>query len=356
MKKALITGSGGFIGWHLSRFLVAKGYSVAGVDIKRPEFGDTAHFAHFELADLRDAGALGYVRWKLHQLDWGDPDEIYHLAADMGGIGFITAHLADVARNNTLIDINVLDWAVLVEAKRCFWASSACIYPAYAQGVDLTAKDGQAPLNDLAFDSKVMKVEGLTEYMAYPAEPERGYGLQKLFGEALCEYYREDRGLETRVARFHNIGGPNGTFEGGREKAPAALCRKVALAPDGGEIEIWGDGQQSRSFCYVGDLVEGIYRLAQLEKDPGPVNLGSDRMVTIDELADIVIAASGKKLMKKHVPGPQGVYTRNSNGELARKVLGGWEPTTLLETWIKETYDWIAQQLEERKNAKASGS
>jgi len=313
--RALVTGAGGFIGHHLVKFLVDKGYWVRGVDIKHPEYEETA--AHeFELLDLRRLDNCLVATRAI--------DEVYSLAADMGGIGFITADHANVARNNVLINAHMLEASRLNGSGRFFYSSSACIYPMYKQGeADVTA---------------------LKEEDAYPAEPEEGYGWEKLYTEKLCQYYQEDFDFETRVARFHNIYGPLGAYEGGREKAPAALSRKVALAQDGDTIEVWGDGEQTRSFMHVGDCVEGIYRLMQSDHHE-PLNLGNDRMVTINELIDIIADAAGKTIHKRHdTSKPQGVRGRNSDNTRLRQVLG-WEPQITLEDGIAETYRWIEDEL-----------
>jgi nucleoside-diphosphate-sugar epimerase len=313
--RVLVTGAAGFVGHHLVRHLVSLGYWVRAVDLHPPAFEATpAH--EFAPLDLRLWGAC--------QRATQDADEVYHLAADMGGIGYITAYHAEIARNNVLMNTHMLEAARLNRARRFFFASSACIYPQYRQ----TAPD----------------VIPLKEEDAHPADPEEGYGWEKLFTEKLCQYYREDFGIETRVARFHNIYGPLGTYEGGKEKAPAAICRKVALAHDGDEIDIWGDGQQTRSFMYVDDCVEGICRLMR-SGHRDPLNLGTDRLVTVDELVDVVCRIAGKRLIKRHDPSqPQGVRGRNSDNTRLRQVLG-WEPSVSLEEGLGLTYRWIEGEL-----------
>ncbi|GIV00427.1 MAG: NAD-dependent dehydratase [Actinomycetota bacterium] len=313
--RALVTGAGGFIGHHMVRYLVDRGYRVRGVDVKPPEY-EPSPADEFELRDLRHPEhALAACR---------GVDEVYHFAADMGGIGYITSVHADVTRNNALIDAHMLEAARLQGVRRFFYASSACVYPMYRQ--------------------REPDVTPLREEDAYPADPEPGYGLEKLFAEELCRYYREEHGLETRVARFHNVYGPLGTYDGGREKAPAAICRKVALANDGDEIEVWGDGQQTRSFLYVADCVEGIFRLTHSEH-PGPLNLGSDVLISVDGLVDLVADIAGKRIRKRHdLTKPQGVRGRNSDNARLREVLG-WEPSTDLRQGLEATYRWIEGEL-----------
>jgi nucleoside-diphosphate-sugar epimerase len=306
------------------KYLKANGYWVRGVDIKLPEFEDT-QADEFELLDLRE--------WDNCLAASRGVEEVYQLAADMGGIGYITAFHADVARNNVLINAHILEASHRNGVERHFFSSSACIYPMYRQ-VDAD-------------------VTPLREADAYPAEPEEGYGWEKLYAEKLCQYYREEGKVRTTVARFHNIYGPLGTYEGGREKAPAAISRKVASTPDGGEIEIWGDGLQTRSFTFVDDCVEGIHRIVRTDH-PEPLNLGTDELVTIDELVDLVSEIAGKTLVKRHdLSKPQGVRGRNSDNTRLREVLG-WEPGTSLEAGLRRTYPWIESQLKERGRVPAA--
>jgi GDP-D-mannose 3',5'-epimerase len=317
MLRACVTGAGGFIGHHMVKFLKANGYWVRGVDIKLPEYEESAA-DEFEVLDLREQR---YCLAATHGVD-----EVYQLAADMGGIGYITAFHADVARNNVLINAHMLEASHMNEVDRYFFSSSACIYPMYRQ----TDPD----------------VTPLREEDAYPADPEEGYGWEKLYAEKLCQYYRDEGKLRTTVARFHNVYGPLGTYEGGREKAPAAICRKVASAEDGGEIEIWGDGKQTRSYMYVDDCVDGIHRIAR--SDHGrPLNLGTDELISVDKLVDLVCRIARKTLRKRHdVTKPQGVRGRNSDNSRLREVLG-WEPTTPLETGLQRTYEWIEPMVRE---------
>ena len=316
MKRVLVTGAGGFIGHHLVSYLKKKNYWVRGADLKYPDYEPSAA-DNFALLDLR--------RWKDCLKATDGIDEVYALAADMGGMGFISAHHAEILRNNSLINIHTLDAARENGVKRYLYTSSACVYPEYRQ--------------------TDANVTALKEEDAYPAQPQDAYGWEKLVTERLCTHYREDYGLETRIVRFHNIFGPLGTWDGGREKAPAALCRKVSLAKHSGnfEIEIWGDGEQTRSFCYIDDCVDGIYRLMR-SNHKEPLNLGQDRLITINQLADMVAKIAGIKLARKHIPGPQGVRGRNSDNTRLREVLR-WEPQISLEEGLRRTYLWIDSQV-----------
>jgi nucleoside-diphosphate-sugar epimerase len=315
MERVLVTGAGGFIGHHLVTYLKERGYWVRGVDIKLPEY--TAIDAdEFELLDMRRKDdALQAMR---------GIDQVYALAADMGGMGFISANHATILYNNALINLYTMEAARLHGVERYLYSSSACVYPEHLQT-----------------DADVVP---LKEEHAYPANPQDAYGWEKLISEKLCEYYTHEHKMLTRIVRFHNIYGPYGTYDGGREKVPAALCRKVATAANGGSIDIWGDGEQTRSFCHVADCVEGIYRLMQSDFSE-PLNLGTDRMVSINELARIIIDISGKQgLTINHIDGPQGVRGRNSDNTKLREVLG-WEPEISLEEGLKPTYNWIHQQI-----------
>ncbi len=314
--RVLVTGAGGFIGHHLVTYLKRRGYWVRGVDLKFPEYAPT-DADEFLLLDLR--------RWENCLQATQGVDEVYALAADMGGMGYISTHHAEILHNNALINLHTIEAARQNGIQRYLYTSSACIYPEYRQ---------DRP-----------DIPPLKEEDAYPAQPQDAYGWEKLVSERLCEYYAQDYGMETRIVRFHNIFGPLGTWDGGREKAPAALCRKIATAKLTGnpEVEIWGDGEQTRSFCYIDDCVEGLYRIMRSEYRE-PLNLGQDRMVTINELADMIAEIAEITIVKKHVPGPQGVRGRNSDNTRLREVLG-WEPQISLEEGLARTYAWIEEQV-----------
>ena len=316
--RVLVTGAGGFIGHHLVKYLVNRGYWVRGVDIKEPEYESSA--AHdFQLLDL--------VRWENCLKACSEIDEVYGLAANMGGIGFIETHKAEIVRDSALMNLHSIEAARVSGVQRYLFTSSACIYPGYLQ--------------------KDANVTPLKEEDAYPADAEDGYGWEKLYMERVCRHYREDYGLETRVVRFHNIFGPLGTYDGGREKSPAAICRKVALAAYDDEIEVWGDGEQTRSYCYIDDCVEGLYRLMRSNHHE-PTNLGQDRMISINELVDIVANIAGKRIRKRYdLTKPQGVRGRNSDNSRLREVLM-WEPAISLEDGLKRTYEWIDGQLKNK--------
>lgn len=323
MNRALVCGAGGFVGSHLVRRLKAEGYWVRGVDLKYPEFSPTSA-DDFLIADLRDPASWDSALDRQF-------DEAYQLAADMGGAGFVFtgANDADIMHNSAMVNLHMAHYGVKKGVKKIFFSSSACIYPAYNQMDEKNPQCG--------------------EETAYPAAPDSEYGWEKLFSERLYAAFARNHCLDSRVARFHNIFGPEGTWDGGREKSPAALCRKVATAYDGGEIEIWGDGAQTRSFLYVDECVEAVRRL-MISDFAGPVNIGSEEMVTIDQMAKMIMEISGKKLTIKHTPGPLGVRGRNSDNKLIREKLN-WEPSTRLLDGLTATYHWIEAQLKARKTS-----
>jgi nucleoside-diphosphate-sugar epimerase len=313
MRTALVCGAGGFIGAHLVRRLKQEGFWVRGVDLKFPEFSATVA-DDFAIGDLRDQGFCAAIVDRRF-------DEVYQLAADMGGAGYIFTgeHDADIMHNSATINLNMLEACRRRNSRRMFYSSSACMYPSYNQ------EDPDNP--NCAEDS------------AYPAAPDSEYGWEKLFSERLYMAFTRNYAMECRIARYHNIFGPDTAWDGGREKAPAAICRKVAQAKRDGEIEIWGDGRQTRSFLYIDECIEGSLRLMR-SPHIGPFNIGSEEMVTIDELVRIVSEIAGKKLSVRHVPGPTGVRGRNSDNALIRKVLG-WAPSQPLRAGLEQTYAWI---------------
>jgi len=322
MKKTLVCGAGGFIGSHLVKRLKREEYWVRGVDLKYPEFSGT-EVDDFVIGDLRDPQICRFVVDKPF-------DEVYQLAADMGGAGFVFTgdNDADIIYNSAMINLNMLEACYKRNVKKIFYSSSACIYPKYNQ---------QDPENPKT-----------AEDTAYPANPDSEYGWEKLFSERLYMAFHRNYGMDVRIARFHNIFGPEGSWNDGREKAPAALCRKVAQAPDGSKIEIWGDGKQTRSFLYIDECLDGVRRFMQ-SSFIGPINIGSEEMVTIDQLAYMVMDIAEKKLTIKHIPGPLGVRGRNSDNSLIRKALG-WAPSKPLKEGLKKTYPWIEEQVKKESS------
>ena len=320
MRQALVCGAGGFIGSHLVRRLKQEGFWVQGVDLKYPDFSES-WADDFVIGDLRDQRVVAALADRKF-------DEVYQLAADMGGAGYIFTgeHDAEVMHNSATINLNMVEACRLAGIKRVFYSSSACIYPAYNQ------EDPDNP--------------NCAEGSAYPAAPDSEYGWEKLFSERMYLAYNRNYAMQCRVARYHNIFGPEGTYDGGREKSPAAICRKVAQASAGGSIEIWGDGLQTRSFLYIDECLEGSLRLARSELE-GPFNIGSEEMVTINQLAAIVMDIAGKKLAIEHVPGPLGVRGRNSDNRLIKERLG-WAPSRTLRAGLEKTYAWIEAEVRRR--------
>ena len=321
MKRALVCGAGGFIGSHLAKRLKGEGYWIRGVDLKYPAFSETSA-DDFVIGDLRDPRICEKVVDQPF-------DEVYQLAADMGGAGFVFSgkNDADIMHNSALINLNMVEACCKIGVNKIFYSSSACMYPQYNQ---------MDPNNPKC-----------SEDSAYPAAPDSEYGWEKLFSEHLYLAFKRNYGMDVRIARFHNTFGPEGAWNDGREKAPAALCRKIAETPDGGEIEMWGDGLQTRSFLYIDECVEGIRRLMKSDFT-GPVNIGSEEMVTINHLAEMIMNIAGKKLSVKHISGPLGVRGRNSDNRLIEEKLG-WKPTAPLVNGLKEAYRWIADMVEINK-------
>lgn len=320
-KKGLVCGAGGFIGSHLVKRLKKEGFWVRGVDLKYPEFSKT-QADDFVIGDLRDPVVCKDVADQPF-------DEVYQLAADMGGAGYIFTgeHDSDVMHNSATINLNMVDICAKMGVGKIFYSSSACIYP---------ERNQMDPDNPRC-----------SEDSAYPAAPDSEYGWEKLFSERMYLAYLRNHGLQVRIARFHNIFGPEGTWRDGKEKAPAAFCRKVAEAADGGQIEMWGDGKQTRSFLYIDECLEGVRRLVNSEFT-GPVNIGSEEMISINGLAEMVMEVAGKKLSIKHIKGPLGVRGRNSDNRLISEKLG-WKPTHPLKEGIAKTYQWIDQQVKKSR-------
>ncbi|MCZ4271836.1 NAD-dependent epimerase/dehydratase family protein [Maritalea porphyrae] len=325
-RSALVCGAGGFIGSHLVKRLKRENYWVRGVDLKLPPFAET-QADDFIVADLRDSAACGRAIDRQY-------DEVYQLAADMGGAGYVFTgeNDAEIMRNSAAINLNVLSSCQERGIGRVFYSSSACVYPVHNQ------LDPNNPF--------------CTEQSAYPAAPDSEYGWEKLFSERLFLAFNKNHSMNNRVARYHNIFGPEGAWQGGREKAPAAVCRKVAMASDGGEIEIWGDGNQTRSFLFIDECIEGTLRLMQ-SGFAGPLNIGSDEMVTINQLVDMVCEIAGKTLHKNHISGPIGVRGRNSDNALIEQKLS-WRPSLKLYAGLEQTYDWIERQVQRETNQSAA--
>lgn len=321
MKRVLVAGSGGFIAWHLCKRLKEEGHFVRGVDNKRPEFEATDPLIadEFQLRDLR------FISEAADAMRATKPfDTVFNLAADMGGISYISGNRATIAYNNSSINLSMLQAAQRYQVPHYIYSSSACVYR-------IDQQDDP--------DSAALK-----EASAWPANPEPGYGMEKLYAEELCKYYREEFDLNTQIVRFHNVAGRVSSFKGGREKAPAAACRKVIEAPNGGTVQVWGDGAQSRSFMHVDDCVEGLIRLWK-NGYPHPINLGTSEAITISNLHNLAIDYSGKKLTLEYdLTKPQGVRGRNSDNTLIKEVLG-WEPSTPIAEWLPGTYDWIQKQI-----------
>ena len=315
VRKALVCGGGGFIGSHLVKHLKQQGYNVTAADLKLPEY-QSSNADNFEIVDLRVSGATAALMKKGY-------DEVYQLAADMGGAGYIFTGIndADIMRNNVLININVLDAAAMYGVSKIFYTSSACIYPEHNQ------LDPNNP--------------NCEEDTAYPADPDSEYGWEKLFSERLYSTYQRNRGIETRIARLHNVFGPMGSWNNGKEKAPAAICRKVAMST--GEIEIWGTGEQTRSFLYIDECIEGIMKIMQSDCSI-PLNLGSETMISINDLALLVAKLAGKEITINHIPGPIGVMGRNSSNKKISEIIG-WAPSDNLEIGLTHTYHWIESQI-----------